>query len=201
MTLFEQTKDYTNSSNKKEFKMANFHVKVIEEKGQFKIDSVGKNVFKMRFWTVVTLCFILAFFMSCKTHKHIYIKEAKRGNPERLFVNTEFRKAQFGIVLLKPWALYFAMVEPIYKLTFTNEKSEVIWKVHSANNDASIGGIEYSKFRKPYEQDFPLDNKTPEPLKKGSKYLLRLETKKGAYEKTFLFQPGEIYILEEDKKN
>lgn len=136
---------------------------------------------------------------ACATPKKISIKENKKKARNILSVNTIYRNFELGIVLGKPFSLGFGQIETIINLSIFDNNDILIWKITLDNPKSGSGYIKYGKIHRAYRQEFPDNNQKPEDLKFDLIYKLILETDVATYNKEFLYQPGEIYILNSDK--
>jgi hypothetical protein len=159
----------------------------------------GKNMIKVRRFILIFLCSCVIILGGCKTPKKIVIKENISKMTNRLIINTVFRKFAIGVVIGKPFSFFVGNIDLINSLSILDNNDVTLWKINLDNPKSGSGYISYGKVHRAYNQVFPVNNGTPEDLKLNSKYRLILETQKGSYQKEFLYQPGEIYILDSDK--
>ena len=154
------------------------------------------NLFKCS--TIALLYFVLT---ACGTPRVISIKQDSKTHENKLKISADFQKFELGIVLLKPWALSFSGSEIINTLIFINEEGNTVWEIHSKEKNVGSAHITYGKLiSKKYEQTLPLQNSPIEALKPNHKYTIKLETKRGKYEKQILIQPSQVYIYDYDMK-
>jgi len=153
-----------------------------------------KNIYYKIFVSV-----ILMMVLSCSYPKTIYIK--KSYIPEgKLVLNTWNYRFDLGFVLLRPVFLSFGVLEPVYSISFSTEDHKPMWQLERLKKK-KWGNIIYGKnAQKYFAQLFPLENKQPEKLKFGFKYIVEFETDRGKYSREFIYQPSQTYIYNSDRK-
>lgn len=149
----------------------------------------------LRFLIVIVTCMTLG----CETTYRKIIIDGMEEN-HQLSIKMEYEKAELGIAFFKTFLVKYSSVEAIYRIVLKNQYGYITWSLKCNDKKNAVGFVRYAEVPKNYEQIFPLNNSSPVDLEYGSKLIMLIEAETGTYEKTFIYQPGLIYIMDEDKK-